>query len=103
MNVVFVAVGLDDMAPGHTGIPEITLHPTPGPVLIHPPKALLRACTGRAPTSAGLTGDHILPTITPSIGITLVCRTHNILILIFLNCFDGEHSSWSFVPSRGQL
>lgn len=77
----FIAAGVDDMAPGHSGIPEITLQPIQGLVLIHPPK-VLRAHTGMAPAPTGLTGGHTLPAIIRSIGIMQVCRTH-ILILIF--------------------
>lgn len=67
MKVVFVAAGVADMAPGPSGIPEITPQPIPGPAPILPPKVLLRSPTGRAPTPAGLTGGRSLPTTIPCI------------------------------------
>lgn len=87
MEFGFIAAGVDDMAPGHSGIPEITPQPIQGPVLIHPPK-VLRAHTGRPPTPAGLTGGRTLLNIIPSIGIMQVCRTQ-ILILHILKVISA--------------
>lgn len=83
------------MAPGLSGILEITLQLIPGPSLILPPEVLLRTHTGRALTPTGLTRGHTLPSIIPSIGRTQVWNVTHVYIIpsaAILAANDGVHA-----------